>query len=76
MASEAIKVAVRCNMHMNTRIIKVADFKSEFNFEPRGHLEAVMTSEYTKMAVRCNMHMETKVIEVADFIWRPVGQLA
>ena len=29
MASEATKIAVRGNMHMDTRVIKVADFKSE-----------------------------------------------
>ena len=29
MASESIKIAVRGNMHMDTRVIKVAGFKSE-----------------------------------------------
>ena len=29
MASEAIKMVLRGNMHMDTRIIKVADLKSE-----------------------------------------------
>ena len=29
MASEATKMAVRDNMHMDTRVIKVADLKSE-----------------------------------------------
>ena len=29
MASEATKIAVRGNMQMNTRVIKVADFKYE-----------------------------------------------
>ena len=29
MASEVTKMAVRGNMHIDTRIIKVADFKSE-----------------------------------------------
>ena len=29
MASEATKIAVLGNMHMDTRVIKVADFKSE-----------------------------------------------
>ena len=28
-ASQATKMAVRGNMHMDTRVIKVADFKSE-----------------------------------------------
>ena len=29
MGSESIKMAVRGNMHMHTRVIKVAGFKSE-----------------------------------------------
>ena len=29
MASEATKMAFRLNMHMDTRVIKVSDFKSE-----------------------------------------------
>ena len=29
MASEATQMAVRGNMHMDTRIIKISDFKSE-----------------------------------------------
>ena len=33
MASEATKMAVRGNMHNNTRVIEVADFKSEVKFE-------------------------------------------
>ena len=33
MASEATKMAVRGNMHMDTRVIEVADFKSEVKFE-------------------------------------------
>ena len=34
MASEATKMAVRCNMHMDARVIEVANFKSEVKFEP------------------------------------------
>ena len=33
MASEASKMAVRGNMHNDTRVIEVADFKSEVKFE-------------------------------------------
>ena len=54
---------------MDTRVIKVADFKFEVKFDPWGcwgRLEAVMASEATKIAVRCNMHMDTRVIMVAD----------
>ena len=55
---------------MDTRVIDVADFKSEVKFDPWGHwgrLEATMGSEDTKKAVRGNMHINTRVIEVADF---------
>ena len=33
MASKATKMAVRGNMHNDTRVIEVADFKSEVKFE-------------------------------------------
>ena len=33
MASEATKMAVRGNMHMDTRVIEVPDFNSEVKFE-------------------------------------------
>ena len=33
MASEATKMAIRGNMHMDTRVIEVADFKPEVKFE-------------------------------------------
>ena len=33
MASEATKMAVRGNMHNDTRVIEVADFKFEVKFE-------------------------------------------
>ena len=32
-ASKAIKMAVRGNMHIDTRVIEDADFKSEFKFD-------------------------------------------
>ena len=70
MASEATKMAVRGNMHNDTRIIEVADFKSAVKFEFGGHcgsFEAAVASEATKMAVRGNMHNDIKVIEVAGF---------
>ena len=71
MASEATKMAVRGNMHNDTRrVIEVADLKSEVKFEFWGHwgcFEAAMASEATIMAVRGNMHIDTIVIEFADF---------
>ena len=33
MASEATEMAVRGNMHIDTRVIEVADFKAEFKFD-------------------------------------------
>ena len=33
MDSEATKMAIRGNMHMDTRVIEVADFKSEVKFD-------------------------------------------
>ena len=50
MASEATKMAVRGNMHMNIRVFEVADFKSVVKFDLRnncGHLEATVASETT-----------------------------
>ena len=57
-------------MHIYTRVIEDADFKSEFKFDlwgRGGHLEATMASEATEMAVRGIMHMDTRVIGDADF---------
>ena len=42
MASEATKMAIRGNMHMDTRVIEVADFKSEVNFTSEV-IEAIWT---------------------------------
>ena len=33
MASEATKIAVKSNIHMDTRVIEVADFKSLVKFD-------------------------------------------
>ena len=51
MASEATKMAVRDNMHMDTRVIKVFYYKSEVIYDPRVYSKAAMASEVTKMAV-------------------------
>ena len=37
MASDATNMSVRGNMHIDTRIIEVADFKSEVKFEFSGY---------------------------------------
>ena len=47
-------------MHMDTRVVVVADFKYEVKFDFRGHcghLEAVMVSEATKIAAIGNMQL-------------------
>ena len=67
MASEATKMAVRGNMHMDTRVVEVTEFNSEVRCDLRGCMQAVETSEVIKMAVRGNMHMDTRVIKVAGF---------
>ena len=67
MASEATKMAVRGNMHMNAMVVEVAYFNFEVSLDLPGHLEATMASEATKMAVRGNMHMNSMVLEVAHF---------
>ena len=51
MASEATKIPVRGNMHIDTRVIKVADFKSGVNCDHWGRLEAAKASEATKIPV-------------------------
>ena len=37
MTSEATKMAVRSNMHIDNGVIEVADFKSEVELDLRGH---------------------------------------
>ena len=63
-------MAIRGNMHMDTRVIEVTDFKSEVKYDLWGywgHLEATMASETVKTAVLGNIHIYMKVIEVSDF---------
>ena len=52
MASKAIKMAVRGNMHMDTREVEATEFISEVRCDLLGHLEAAMAQEAIKMAVR------------------------
>ena len=56
-------------MHIDTRVIEDADFKSEFKFDLWGHwgcFEAAMASEVTKMAIIGNMHIDSKLMEVIE----------
>ena len=59
MASEATKMAVRGNMHMDTRVFEVTEFNSEVIWDLRGRLEAALGGEAIKMAVRGKMHIDT-----------------
>ena len=45
MASEATKMAVRGNMHMDTRVVEVTEFNFEVRCDLRGRLEATMASD-------------------------------
>ena len=45
MASEATKIAVRGNMHINTRVVVVTEFNFEVRCDLRGRLEAAMASD-------------------------------
>ena len=49
-----------------TRVVEVADLKSEVKFDLRGHLESAMASEVMKMAYIGNMHIDVRVIEVTE----------
>ena len=68
-------MAVRGNMHMDIRVIKVADFKFEVIWPPRLFGGRHALRGHQKMAVRGNMHIDTRVIKAADFkfevIWPP-----
>ena len=61
MASEATKMALRGNMHMDTRVIEATEFNSEVSLDLRGHSEATRASEVMKVAFRSIMHMDSRV---------------
>ena len=70
MAPEATKMAVRCNMHMDIRVIEDLDFKSQVKFHIQGyqgHMEFTIASEVTTKAARDIMHMDTRVEYIAGF---------
>ena len=66
MASEATKMVVKGNMHMDTRVLLISNLRS---YDLRGCLWATMASEAAMAsgAVGGNIHMDTRVIKVADF---------
>ena len=60
-------------MHLGTRVIEVADFKSEVRLDLRGHLEAIMRSEercrclnHLKEAFTGQRSMGTLIIEATE----------
>ena len=70
MTSEATKMAVPGNMHIDARVIEAACIKSEIKYDLQGHwgcLEDAMTSEATKMAVPANMQMSNVTFKAS---WR------
>ena len=60
-------MAVRGNMHMDTRVVVVTEFNSEVRCDLQGCLEVATASEATKMPVRGNMHMDNREIKAAGF---------
>ena len=67
MASEATKMAVRGNIHMDKREIQVTELDSEFKSDLRRCLEGSMSTEAMKKAIRFKMHINLRVIEVKEF---------
>ena len=59
-------MAIRVNMHIDTKGIKVSDFKYEFKLTSKAS-KAARVSEATKITVVRNIHMDTRVIKAADF---------
>ena len=57
MALEATQKAIRANIHINTRVIEIADFKSEVNFDLWGRLEASMASDATQWLLYQYIHL-------------------
>ena len=55
-------MAVRGNMHIDTKVVEVTEFNSEVRCDLRGRLEAAMALEATGMAVRGNIHMDISVV--------------
>ena len=65
MASEANKMVVGGNMHMDTRVIEDADFKSELKFDLRGFLDIQGPPKW-----QLKVH-EYQVIKVSMVIMEP-----
>ena len=75
MAPEATKMAVRCNMHMDIRVIEDLDFKSQVKFHIQGyqgHMEFTIASEVITKAARDIMHMDTRIEYIAGFKFEAV----
>ena len=69
LASDATNMAVRANMQMDFRVIKVADYKSDTKVALRcywGCLDGTIASEAIKLADRGNMQTNVRAIKVSD----------
>ena len=69
LASDANNMAVRANMQMDFRVIKVADYKSDTKVALRcywGCLDGTIASEAIKLADRGNMQTNVGAIKVSD----------
>ena len=60
-------MTIKGNMHMDIRVMRVADIKSEVRFVLRGCLEATMVSEAIEIAEGGNINMNIRGFKVADF---------
>ena len=67
MASETTNMAVGGIIHLDTKVVEVAEFNFDVRCDLRGCMEAAIASEAINMDVGGNMHMDTRVIKVAGF---------
>ena len=70
MTSEATKMTVEAFMHIEVKVIEMADWKSNLKFSVwgnRGCFEATIASEAIQMGIWGNMHIDVRVIGVAGF---------
>ena len=68
-ASKTTNMAVEANMHMDLRVIQVADYKSDTKVALRcywGCLDGTIASEAIKLADRGNMQTNVGAIKVSD----------
>ena len=66
MASEATKIAVRGNMHNDTRVIGIADFKSGSNLTSEA-IEAIWRPPWHLGQSKWLFQIHKRVIKISDF---------